>query len=655
MKDWNTDAQFADIIDERFLGTNSQIDNFLSAGMGGKFLVVASKGMGKTLLLRHKRKHIEENHKDFVVIPRGQSADYVILPNSPTKGLLTLLEDHAFWQDLWTISIATSALLSFPHKLSEIERAFVVRELDRAELPITLEAELTNALSIGQRVHRNPSSILDILLQSEIKTIARARAKGQQVLISLFNSYITSGCAIFIDSFDQAINTAFPENLKIWCNGQTGLLKAAWELSRNNRHAKIYITLRQEAYSSYRDPEKNNIKGSALLIEYTEDDLRSIFAKAVMHYEGLRSIGEFLGVEKIYNGYLRIQEDSFSYLCRHTIGVPRWLMVIGEAISNTRQERGLITKDQQVKKQQKLIAGIVNDKSAELGVDYLVDEMKAFYKGGTPEKYIESFLASIGSTVLSLSALKRIRDRFISCGWIGTEHPFCLLYNLGLLGHVAASADGVRNYQKFRRPYQFDWMYDSVLPDNSETHYLLHPSIHSLVQTKNGCFRFNKILIGNGIQWTKKMEKQLRKETLRIFISYAHEDYADVSNIASVIEEHLSAKSVLHDIWLDKWKMKAGKLFHDQMSTGLTDSDYLVLIVSKASMASSAVAIEWKTKFSSKIKADDDRVFPFLLQDSSFADLPEYLRDVFAYKYDGGKEKVIRLVDDMLFWHSSLL
>ena len=175
MKDWNTDAQFADVIDERFLGTNSQIDNFLSAGMGGKFLVVASKGMGKTLLLRHKRKHIEENHKDFVVIPRGQSADYVILPNSPTKGLLTLLEDHAFWQDLWTISIATSALLSFPHKLSEIERAFVVRELDRAELPITLEAELTNALSIGQRVHRNPSSILDILLQSEIKTIARVR------------------------------------------------------------------------------------------------------------------------------------------------------------------------------------------------------------------------------------------------------------------------------------------------------------------------------------------------------------------------------------------------------------------------------------------------------------------------------------------------
>ena len=54
MKDWNTDAQFADVIDERFLGTNSQIDNFLSAGMGGKFLVVASKGMGKTLLLRHK-------------------------------------------------------------------------------------------------------------------------------------------------------------------------------------------------------------------------------------------------------------------------------------------------------------------------------------------------------------------------------------------------------------------------------------------------------------------------------------------------------------------------------------------------------------------------------------------------------------------------
>lgn len=91
MPDWNTDAQFADVIDQRFLGTNTQIESFLDGGTTSKFIVIASKGMGKTLLLRHKRKKLEEGYKDYFLIPRNGTADYVRLPNSPTRGLLTLM------------------------------------------------------------------------------------------------------------------------------------------------------------------------------------------------------------------------------------------------------------------------------------------------------------------------------------------------------------------------------------------------------------------------------------------------------------------------------------------------------------------------------------------------------------------------------------
>lgn len=653
MPDWNTDAQFADVIDQRFLGTNRQIDSFLDGGTAGKFLVIASKGMGKTLLLRHKRKRLEEDHKDYFLIPRNGTADYVRLPNSPTKGLLALMETHRFWQDVWTIAIASSALLNFPHRLTDAEQLSALGELKRADLPQEIENELTSALTGGHRMLRSPSAILDIILQSDTKVVARARANGLQVITDLFNQYISSGCAVFIDSFDQAINTAFPDNLEIWCNGQTGLLKAAWELSRHNRHAKIFVTVRQEAYSYFRDPEKNNIKGSALLIEYSDGDLRTIFEKAIAHYEKLASVEEFLGVEQIYNGYLHMKEDSFGYICRHTIGVPRWLMVIGEAISNARQGRGLLTDKDKIKKQQKIISVLVNQKSAELSRDYLLDEMAAFYKGDTPERFIEGCLARIGSTVLSIAALKRNTEKLMESGWRGTTHPFCLLYNLGLLGHVARSADGTRNHQKFQKPYQFDWNYDQILPKKTSKHYLLHPALHNLVQVQNASFRFNKVRIGDGLTWTKKHEDQLRVETVRIFISYAHVDSATVSTIASVMEEHLNAKSVLHDIWFDKWKMRAGKWVQDQMDAGLTESDYLVLIVSKASLASSAVAVEWKTKFGEKISSNADRIFPFLLDDVSFSELPRFVSNIFAYRHEGRRENVIRLVEDILYWHET--
>lgn len=518
-------------------------------------------------------------------------------------------------------------------------------------MPQEIARELACALTGEHRAFRSPSAILDIFLQSDTKIVARARANGLQVINDLFNQYISSGCAIFIDSFDQAINTAFPDNLQIWCNGQTGLLKAAWELSRHNRHAKIFVTVRQEAYSYFRDPEKNNIKGSALLIEYNDRDLKIIFEKAIAHYEKLSSVEEFLGVKNIYNGYLRMKEDSFGYICRHTIGVPRWLMVIGESISNARQGRGILTEKTEIKKQQKLISMLVNQKSAELSRDYLMDEMAAFYRGDTPERFINGCLAKIGSTVLSIESLKRITEKLIESGWSGTTHPFCLLYNLGLLGHVARSADATRNYQKFQKPYQFDWNYHQILPKRAFKHYLLHPALHNLVQVQNGSFRFNKVRIGDNLPWTPKQEKQVRAETIRIFISYAHSDSIAVSAIANLMDDYLNAKSVLHDIWFDQWKMRAGKWFQDQMEEGLTDSDYLVLIASKASLASSAVAVEWKIAFGDKISSDSDRVFPFLLDGTRFEDLPKYLSNIFAYRYEDKRENVIRLVEDILYWH----
>lgn len=166
MTTWNTDAQLADTIDEKFLATNPQIDRFLSEGAHGKFLLVAAKGMGKTLLLRHKRKQLEQSHKDYFLIPRNSTADYVNLPSSPSKGIIDLMQAKAFWQDIWTLSIAISVLLNFPHELSESERESALKEINRADLPSDITQELTNTFSKRFTNQRSPSGVLNIFCRA---------------------------------------------------------------------------------------------------------------------------------------------------------------------------------------------------------------------------------------------------------------------------------------------------------------------------------------------------------------------------------------------------------------------------------------------------------------------------------------------------------
>ncbi len=47
MANWNTDAQFAEKIDEGYLFANQKIKDFLRPRSYSQFIIIASKGMGK--------------------------------------------------------------------------------------------------------------------------------------------------------------------------------------------------------------------------------------------------------------------------------------------------------------------------------------------------------------------------------------------------------------------------------------------------------------------------------------------------------------------------------------------------------------------------------------------------------------------------------
>lgn len=651
MSDWDLDAQFVTELNEKYLFKNAKVSTYLRKGSYTKFILVASKGMGKTLLLKYKRDQIERSEKSILLIPKNAVADYVNLPASPSNEFRKLMSERVFWVDIWKLSIAISCLLNFRIRANEDEINYAYTEIESASLPAAIVTDLKNAFAGKFRGEREPSSIVDILLQSK-SDIEKTRSTAMNRVMDLFVKHVSSACFVFIDSFDQALTHNFPDDLTVWCSAQTGLMKAAWELSRQNKHVKVFVTIRQEAFASFDEPERLNIAGSAIVLEYSKSDLEGIFKTAIRHYEKCDSTIEFFGFTKIHNSFFSKYEDTFSYLCRHTIYVPRWLMKLGEEISSLRTERTIIQNASEKKAHQDAVVSVINRVSSEdLAKEHICSEMKMFFKGTDPKIFLRQLLGLIYSNVITYRSLIRISEKFLEEGnWCGTSYPFCLLYNLGFVGYVGNDVLSSGQKQIFRKPYQFDWGFEDVLPKNTKGYYLIHPALNQLMQSANYRVKFNPVMVGDGLNWGEKEEEKIDAKTLKIFISYSHEDSKLVERITDVIERYLNEQSILNYIWLDRWKMRGGQLVQDQMFAGLKSTDYLILIASKSSISSSAVNMEWKTKFSSKIFQNKDTVFPLVVDETDFCDLPDYLPQVHSYRYTSidDERNIIRLVKDII-------
>jgi len=185
-------------------------------------------------------------------------------------------------------------------------------------------------------------------------------------------------------------------------------------------------------------------------------------------------------------------------------------------------------------------------------------------------------------------------------------------------------------------------------------YFLLHPCVHYIAQLSNHYFKYSKVRIGNDLSWTKKNENHLKENRIRIFISYAWNDWdTSVSKVVEILENTFNEQGVFVDIWIDRRKMRSGGWFIDQMDAGLNSSDNLILMVSKTSLESKPVQMEWKEKLRQGFENHSDNVFPFIVDDVSFDAMPSFLKGVFAYRYEGKEDNVRKLAGDIMFWKSS--
>ena len=113
MRAWTVDADdihVAEDFDESFLHRTPEIDSFLSPDRDDKFIVIGTKGFGKTLLLKAKRIFYQQD-KRAACLPIGSLLDKPIGDKIFGREALAFFAASPLpWSKLWLTAIAVAIL-----------------------------------------------------------------------------------------------------------------------------------------------------------------------------------------------------------------------------------------------------------------------------------------------------------------------------------------------------------------------------------------------------------------------------------------------------------------------------------------------------------------------------------------------------------------
>lgn len=430
---------------------------------------------------------------------------------------------------------------------------------------------------------------------------------------------------------------AFHDNNEIWNNGQKGLALACFNINRNNPHIKVYTSIRHEAFAAFRDEEGMAMKSSVLHLRYEFDQLKDIFEQAIKVYENADSVESFIGSDYIPNARIKSQkENPFEYIYRHTIYTPRSLMAAGAAIS--------AKVDKHDKDRVEKVRRVVNSESSEIVVkDYFEGEMMEFLSELKNEEKISRFFALVNKNIMTYDNLVSISETYnklhVTEKPSEESHPFYDLFNIGLIGLV--KLDNVKNarIQSFKQPYEFDWKMNHILPTNSDTYFLIHPSLNQFILQQNPTYTIHsKIVIGNGYEWKTRYDKELEGNKVKIFISYSSYDTIKVNHVSERIRDEMNLRGVYYSSFRDTWSLRGGEVVNENISKAIDECNILLLMLSKESIESTWVEKEWKMKYKNEIKDRNIKVIGVVLDDTSHEKFPILLRRKMAIKLFNGSD-----------------
>ena len=503
MRPWTVDAddiRIAEDFDEGLLHLTPWIEGFLNAG-DDRFVVVGTKGFGKTLLLKAKRIRLQRTD-GVLCIPENTLLDKPIGDKIFSKDQLALYaQSTEWWTKVWLISIA----------------AAVLKRLDQLD-GVRVDGRLATLLE-----DRGLRGVIDHfvnLLDLPRTELHRCATDVDNALVPRLRA-LNSPVAIFIDNVDEYFNKHVRAvgrashtgevSPSIWYFAQMGLVEVAYQLRRVNHHLKVFAAVRKEAFLRFDEMTSmvQQYRGSAVDMHYTVESLREIFVNNIRREKERnlvapelargRPIEAFTGQAAVLNAFTHEAEDTFEYIARHTLHRPRDFMTVGQKLSD------LSPAERRVPERFK---DVVNQAANEIAAEYL-NEI-APYLGNVD---LQKVLGSLSSNVLRR---QEVEDIFYAHNAAASasddlEHIFCMLFRAGLLGHLDLDHVSGKRVQRFLRPGEQIFQPDGLLPDSS--HYLVHPVLSGLIARLNPSYvqqhdRVN--LIGPGRPWKDASDRQLK-------------------------------------------------------------------------------------------------------------------------------------------------
>jgi class 3 adenylate cyclase len=492
MRPWTVDAddiRVAEDFDESLLHRTPEIDAFLTPDRDDKFIVIGTKGFGKTLLLKAKRV-LYQREGQAICLPTGNLLDKPIGDKIFGRESIALFAASPLpWSKVWLCAIALAALKHVG-----------------AEAGLQVGPKLAGLVGDAQ-LH----SVIDHfvrLLDFTPTELQRCATETDGHLVPRLRA-LNSPLALFIDGVDEYFNKhvedgpASPSvtgelSPNVWYFSQLGLVEVAYQLRRINHHLKIFAAIRKEAYARLpqRTAMAQQYRGSAVDIVYSPESLREIFinnvrfvkAERMVQPERVRTnpLEAFLGRTSVIDTYTREEEDAFEYVCRHTLLRPRDLMTIGERLAALRPDE---------RRNEFRLKEAVNQSATEIAHEYLA-EIAPYVAGLDPDRLFQRLPGHV---------ITRAEVEAIDAGDAATldgSDAFSALYRVGLLGYV--QHDRVRGEwrQRFLRPGEATLETNGALP--RATHYLVHPVLFDVIARINPEFlqRIDRVnIVGYDRPW----------------------------------------------------------------------------------------------------------------------------------------------------------
>jgi len=480
MRPWIAEAANITIISDNpteALHTNTSVLEFLEND--NKNFISATKGFGKTYLLKLKSHQRREKNSGATFIPKHNLVDRLGSVSMPTLSytVYNQYNDVGVHELLWNYSFILTIIRNTPNLLSDIKTKDLHYPTallpNKADYPIVQDVYL--------------ELLRDYTLFKEIRDGHFFR----DMEISLRNSQ--EAVYIFIDNVDEFYdNMQFIHSTDIWYHAQIALLRTVVKLTSQMSHIHISATIRKKALDELKkegDVLYAQYKDSIVELKYSAEDLKKIFINNIkieqktklIHPHNIKKkytndstyLKAFIGFSQLKSQFQKNKEEEeiFSYIYRHTLGRPRDLMKMGRAISELELEQ----------RDENRVRIVINTIAKENGEQYIHEINQFTYFD------FDKIYTNIEKNILSIEDLKQScchynGESLQECTNCNKKHIFCTLYEHGLIGIEKNDINNNICIQSFiSAGYQPSYDINNSLPISSR--YFIHPCLSEVVET----------------------------------------------------------------------------------------------------------------------------------------------------------------------------